>query len=177
MMSVCVSADGSRLFSGSRDNTIKVWDVATGACVQTLEEHTNSVSSVCVSADGSRLFSMGYDGTIKVWSSLPARWHNLMADIDALVTANVDNTGIHRNLPERYGTAMLLVKFQHYLQAVENLKTEADQIGMKTPEYKWAKNVCKKYGREMQAKVNGGARPPSKKKRTRAIRFDFSIKI
>ena len=27
--SVCVSADGSRLFSGSWDNTIKVWDVAT----------------------------------------------------------------------------------------------------------------------------------------------------
>ena len=41
--SVCVSADGSRLFSGSRDKTIKVWDVATGACVQTLEGHTGSV--------------------------------------------------------------------------------------------------------------------------------------
>ena len=29
--SVCVSADGSRLFSGSVDKTIKVWDVSTGA--------------------------------------------------------------------------------------------------------------------------------------------------
>ena len=65
--SVCVSADGSRLFSGSDDNTIKVWDVATGACLQTLEGHANAVYSVCVSADGSRLFSGSDDNTIKVW--------------------------------------------------------------------------------------------------------------
>ena len=31
--SVCVSVDGSRLFSGSYDDTIKVWDVTTGACM------------------------------------------------------------------------------------------------------------------------------------------------
>ena len=55
--SVCLSGDGSRLFSGSVDKTIKVWDVSTGACVQTLEGHTHWVSSVCLSGDGSRLFS------------------------------------------------------------------------------------------------------------------------
>ena len=68
MCSVCVSADGSRLFSGSDDNTIKVWDVATGACLQTLEGHARWVRSVCVSADGSRLFSGSRDNTIKVWN-------------------------------------------------------------------------------------------------------------
>ena len=67
MSSVCVSADGSRLFSGSDDKTIKVWDVATGACLQTLEGHADWVYSVCVSADGSRLFSGSCDNTIKVW--------------------------------------------------------------------------------------------------------------
>ena len=46
--SVCVSADGSRLFSGSGDRTIKVWNVATGVCVQTLEGHTGSVRSMCL---------------------------------------------------------------------------------------------------------------------------------
>ena len=100
-----------------------------------------------------------------------------MADIDALVTANVDNTGDNRNLPEKYGMALLLVKSQHYWQAVENLKTEADQIGMKTPEFDWAKHVCEKYDREMQAKNNGGASPPSKNQRTRAIRLDFNVKL
>ena len=61
-------ADGSRLFSGSNDNTIKVWDVATGTCLQTLQGHTDWVNSVCVSADGSRLFSGSWDNTIKVWN-------------------------------------------------------------------------------------------------------------
>jgi len=65
VISVCVSPDGSRLFSGSEDYTIKVWDVATGACVHTLEGHILAVESVCVS--GNRLFSGSHDKTIKVW--------------------------------------------------------------------------------------------------------------
>jgi len=65
--SVCVSPDGTRLFSGGDDKTIKVWDVATGACVQTLQGHADAVDSVCVSADGEWLFSGSVDNTIKAW--------------------------------------------------------------------------------------------------------------
>ena len=65
--SVCVTADGSQLFSGSGP-TIQKWDVATNT-VQTLHgQHEGLVLSVCVSADGSRLFSGGADRTIKVWN-------------------------------------------------------------------------------------------------------------
>lgn len=35
--SVDFSADGQRLASGTDDSTIKIWDAATGACLQTLE--------------------------------------------------------------------------------------------------------------------------------------------
>ena len=41
VFSVCVSADGSRLFSGSRDNTIKVWNIP----VAQLSSSSSSISS------------------------------------------------------------------------------------------------------------------------------------
>ena len=35
--------DGRRVVSASNDKTLKVWDVATGKCVATLEGHSNDV--------------------------------------------------------------------------------------------------------------------------------------
>ena len=35
--------DGRRVVSASDDKTLKVWDVATGECVATLEGHSGSV--------------------------------------------------------------------------------------------------------------------------------------
>ena len=35
--SVCLSADGSMVISGSGDNSIKVWDAVSGACLSTLK--------------------------------------------------------------------------------------------------------------------------------------------
>ena len=42
-MSVAVFPDGRRVVSGSRDKTLKVWDVATGECVATLKGHSHYV--------------------------------------------------------------------------------------------------------------------------------------
>ena len=35
--------DGRRVVSASSDSTLKVWDVATGKCVATLEGHSDEV--------------------------------------------------------------------------------------------------------------------------------------
>jgi WD40 repeat protein len=46
-----VFPDGRRVVSASGDSTLKVWDVATGECVATLEGHSNDVRCV-VTVDG-----------------------------------------------------------------------------------------------------------------------------
>ncbi|HEU4578268.1 MAG TPA: hypothetical protein VFS67_08440 [Polyangiaceae bacterium] len=52
--SVALSADGRRALSGSDDDTLKLWNVETGALVRSFEGHTDSVNSVALSADGRR---------------------------------------------------------------------------------------------------------------------------
>jgi WD40 repeat protein len=67
--SVAFSPDGSTLASGSWDNTIKLWNVATGGLLRTLTGHTKGVSSVAFSPDGMTLASGSYDdNTIRLWN-------------------------------------------------------------------------------------------------------------
>ena len=54
---VAVLADGRRALSGSWDNTLRLWDLATGETLRTLEGHTGGVNAVAVLADGSRALS------------------------------------------------------------------------------------------------------------------------
>ena len=68
VLSVAFSPDGQTLASGSRDDTVRLWDVATGTLQQTLT-YTGSVSSVAFSPDGQTLASGvdGWTGTIYLW--------------------------------------------------------------------------------------------------------------
>lgn len=71
VQSVSISPDGSTFVSGSDDNTIKIWDLATGRLRQTLTGHEHWVSSVSISPDGSTLVSGSADKTIKIWRVTP----------------------------------------------------------------------------------------------------------
>ena len=53
--------------SASFDQTVRIWDAASGAETLTLKGHTRPVHSVVFSPDGERLASAGQDQTIKVW--------------------------------------------------------------------------------------------------------------
>lgn len=65
--SVAFSPDGTTLASGSRDKTIRLWDVASGSAKAILGKHDNFVSEVAFSPNGRQLVSCGWDNKIKLW--------------------------------------------------------------------------------------------------------------
>ncbi len=70
--SVAFSADGKRLASASWDQTLKVWDAASGQETLTLKGHAGGpVMSVAFSADRNQLASASWDRTVKVWDARP----------------------------------------------------------------------------------------------------------
>ena len=62
---VSLSPDGKTLASGSRDNTVRVWDLATGKSQR--RSHDSDVTAVSFSPDGKTLASGSRDNTVRVW--------------------------------------------------------------------------------------------------------------
>ena len=69
------SRDGRRLLSGGFDQTVRLWDVASGKELRRLLGHKDGVTSVAFSSDGRRGVSGGgnygrngaVDSTVRVW--------------------------------------------------------------------------------------------------------------
>lgn len=62
-------ASGSRLATGSGDNTARIWDCDTGTPVHTLKGHTGWVLCVAYSPDNSIIATGSYDNTVRLWEA------------------------------------------------------------------------------------------------------------
>lgn len=62
----CVQFDTNRIITGSRDRTIKFWNIASQHCYKTLKGHQASV--LCLQYDDNILVSGSSDHTLLVWS-------------------------------------------------------------------------------------------------------------
>ena len=91
MYSVAFSSDGKSIVSGSDDQTIKVWDAGTPACLiphlaqnlsaptlaaaslelkaEKQSAHSGAIYSVGFSPDGKTIVSGSSDKTLKVWDA------------------------------------------------------------------------------------------------------------
>lgn len=59
-------SDSTTAISGSRDTTLRVWDINTGLCKNVLVGHQASVR--CLEIKGDIVVSGSYDTTARVWS-------------------------------------------------------------------------------------------------------------
>ena len=66
--SVAFSPDGKYVTSGCSDNTVCIWNVASGEEKKRLEGHSNHVTSVAFSPDGKYVVSGSLDKTVRIWN-------------------------------------------------------------------------------------------------------------
>jgi WD40 repeat protein len=84
--SVAISFDGATIVSGSKDKTIKIWDLATGKLLHTLTGHSDEVNSIAISSDGKTIVSGSRDKTIKIWDITTGKLlHTLTGDSNEVV--------------------------------------------------------------------------------------------
>ncbi|MEL6400955.1 MAG: WD40 repeat domain-containing protein [Cyanobacteria bacterium J06626_4] len=62
------------IISGSRDGTVRLWDMEGNAIGQPFQQHEDMVFAVAASADGETIVSSGFDGAIRVWPASQVGW-------------------------------------------------------------------------------------------------------
>jgi small GTP-binding protein len=66
-------SDGKRVVTGSKDKTVRLWEVETGLCLCEFEGHSGEVSSVAWSANQRYLLSGSDDHDVRLWDSKTGR--------------------------------------------------------------------------------------------------------
>ncbi|MCK1385678.1 hypothetical protein IVB31_15600 [Bradyrhizobium sp. 21] len=72
MNAAAYSPDGQTIVSGGKDDTVKIWDAATGQELRTLRGHSDAVLSVAFSPNGRIVASGSRDGAVSIHKSDPA---------------------------------------------------------------------------------------------------------
>jgi len=63
-----ITPDGRYAVSGSKDKTVRLWNLETGQCLRIMEGHTDKVLTVFPTPDGRYAVSGGEDNTLRLWT-------------------------------------------------------------------------------------------------------------
>ncbi|MEM6433699.1 MAG: NB-ARC domain-containing protein [Cyanobacteria bacterium P01_D01_bin.115] len=84
---VIFSPNGQWLAAGNTDATVRLWELSTGKCHQTLIGHTASVNSVAFSPNGQWLASGSRDATIRLWELSTSKCYQTLIEHTATVNS------------------------------------------------------------------------------------------
>jgi WD40 repeat protein len=79
---VAFSPDGRTALSGSYDETVRLWDLATGQTLRTFSGYSGPVQSEAFSPDGNLALSGSGDNTLMLWQT------DTVANLIAFIRAN-----------------------------------------------------------------------------------------
>jgi WD40 repeat protein len=77
---VACDPEGKILASGSKDKTIKVWEIKSGSNLLTLRKHKGEILALVFSPDGKNLISGSTDKQVKIWDSKNGRLLKTLED-------------------------------------------------------------------------------------------------
>ena len=101
---MALSPDGRLVVTGGADKYLRIWEIATGNCKNTMEAHAGGTSQICISPDGHLIVSIGRDNQVLVWDLISgesvAKLEGHARDVTAialtstgyLVTGSLDRT-------------------------------------------------------------------------------------
>jgi len=100
------SPDGKILASGSADNTVKVWDMESGALIKTLDWYSRPIQSVTFNKDGSILATIDDKGIIKTYNTKNWMFQNVFKfEVDRLEFDSLGNLKVVPKLDREALTA------------------------------------------------------------------------
>jgi WD40 repeat protein len=101
-----ITADGARVVTGDDNGTVRVWELSTGATLQTLEGHTSWVTAGAITSDGTRALTVDVDGMARLWDlTTGATLHVLTGSPDPLNVVVITTDGTRAVTAGADGTA------------------------------------------------------------------------
>ena len=122
--SVAFSPDAKSVVSGSVDRTVRLWDAATDAPLQTLEGHSHLVRSVAFSSDGKSVVSGSVDRTVRLWDvAMGAPLQTLEGHANSVASVAFTGIGVQGEWILREGHKLLWLAQEYRTQVVDRHKS------------------------------------------------------
>ena len=119
IVSLNFNTTGTTIITGSFDHTVKVWDMRTGRCVNTLAGHHGEISSTQFNYEGTICISGSIDRQCKIWDVATGKCvETLRGHNDEILDVGFNSTGSKLVTASADGTARVFNTMTASCQAI-----------------------------------------------------------